>query len=85
MRCRAETRALVLERCLRASSGSPGRTRTCDKSVNSRLLYQLSYRGSLGKARAYTAPCMGVQAGRTPSCKPTKKEPGKMPGCNELV
>ena len=26
--------------------GSSGRTRTCDKSVNSRLLYQLSYRGS---------------------------------------
>lgn len=25
--------------------GSPGRTRTCDKAVNSRLLYQLSYRG----------------------------------------
>lgn len=24
---------------------SPGRTRTCDKAVNSRLLYQLSYRG----------------------------------------
>ena len=26
--------------------GSPGRTRTCDPAVNSRLLYQLSYRGS---------------------------------------
>jgi hypothetical protein len=26
--------------------GSPGRTRTSDKAVNSRLLYQLSYRGS---------------------------------------
>ncbi len=25
--------------------GSPGRTRTCDQPVNSRLLYQLSYRG----------------------------------------
>lgn len=25
---------------------SPGTTRTCDKSVNSRLLCQLSYRGS---------------------------------------
>lgn len=24
---------------------SPGRARTCDKSINSRLLYQLSYRG----------------------------------------
>ena len=29
-------------------NGSPGRTRTCDKSVNSRLLYQLSYRGMAG-------------------------------------
>ncbi|SOR27194.1 protein of unknown function [Methylorubrum extorquens] len=26
--------------------GSPSRTRTCDKAINSRLLYQLSYRGS---------------------------------------
>ena len=26
--------------------GSPGRTRTADKVVNSHLLYQLSYRGS---------------------------------------
>ena len=26
--------------------GSPGRTRTSDPAVNSRLLYQLSYRGS---------------------------------------
>jgi hypothetical protein len=26
-------------------SGSPGRTRTADKVVNSHLLYQLSYRG----------------------------------------
>ena len=28
-----------------AFGSSPGKTRTCDKSVNSRLLYQLSYRG----------------------------------------
>jgi integrase len=27
-------------------AGSPGRTRTCDPSVNSRLLYRLSYRGT---------------------------------------
>ncbi len=27
--------------------GSPGKTRTCDQSVNSRPLYQLSYRGTL--------------------------------------
>ena len=27
-------------------TGSPGRTRTSDPAVNSRLLYQLSYRGS---------------------------------------
>ena len=26
--------------------GSSGRTRTCDPAINSRLLYQLSYRGS---------------------------------------
>src|SRR3954454_6049840 len=28
-------------------TGSPSRTRTCDKAINSRLLYQLSYRGSV--------------------------------------
>ena len=28
-----------------AEGSSPGRTRTSDKAVNSRLLYQLSYRG----------------------------------------
>ena len=26
--------------------GSPGRTRTSDRTINSRLLYQLSYRGT---------------------------------------
>ena len=29
----------------RAYFGSPGRTRTADRVVNSHLLYQLSYRG----------------------------------------
>ncbi len=40
-------------------SGSPSRTRTCDKAINSRLLYQLSYRGSVG-------PCIHrrVEAGK---------------------
>ena len=33
--------------------GSPGRTRTYDPAVNSRLLYQLSYRGST-KCRCYS-------------------------------
>ena len=33
--------------------GSPSRTRTCDHSINSRMLYQLSYRGS-GRSRAYS-------------------------------
>ncbi len=37
------TQALVL-------FGSAGRTRTCDKVVNSHLLYQLSYRGSEPRA-----------------------------------
>src|SRR5689334_2183403 len=32
--------------------GSPGRTRTCDQPVNSRLLYQLSYRGMIAKINA---------------------------------
>ena len=34
-----------IHKCMGAFGSSPGKTRTCDKSVNSRLLYQLSYRG----------------------------------------
>ena len=30
----------------RLFNGSPSRTRTCDHSINSRMLYQLSYRGT---------------------------------------
>lgn len=30
-------------------SGSVSRTRTCDRAINSRLLYQLSYHGIAGK------------------------------------
>ncbi len=37
--------ALIIQRGAEGS-GSPSRTRTCDKAINSRLLYQLSYRGS---------------------------------------
>ena len=33
--------------------GSPGRTRTSDQSVNSRPLYQLSYRGTLLNGGAF--------------------------------
>ena len=33
-------------------SGSPSRTRTCDHSINSRMLYQLSYRGPCRNAGA---------------------------------
>ena len=41
-------------RLLSWENGSPGRTRTYDKSVNSRLLYQLSYRGlALQERRLY--------------------------------
>lgn len=39
-------RALTIRLKFRSfSKSSPDRTRTCDKAVNSRLLYQLSYRG----------------------------------------
>ena len=33
---------------LRVTLGSPGRTRTSDRVVNSHLLYRLSYRGIIG-------------------------------------
>lgn len=39
-------------RALVFGAGSPDRTRTCDKSINSRLLYQLSYRGILTSKEA---------------------------------
>ena len=39
-----------------AFGSSPGKTRTCDKSVNSRLLYQLSYAGSGVEARTGIEP-----------------------------
>ena len=32
----------------KGKSGSASRTRTCDRAINSRLLYQLSYRGTAG-------------------------------------
>jgi hypothetical protein len=42
--------------------GSPGRTRTSDPAVNSRLLYQLSYRGSLHRSpkAAVTSPASAL-------------------------
>ena len=36
--------------------GSPGRTRTSDPAVNSRLLYQLSYRGSGQRDTRHAVP-----------------------------
>jgi hypothetical protein len=42
--------------------GSPGRTRTSDPAVNSRLLYQLSYRGSLHRSpKAAVTPPASAQ------------------------
>ena len=43
------------------SFGSPGRTRTSNQAVNSRLLYQLSYRGTQN-----AGPVRGRQAGIGP-------------------
>lgn len=45
-----ETQKTPESRCLPTTPGpalsSPDRTRTCDRRINSPLLYQLSYRGS---------------------------------------
>ena len=38
---------------MKGKDGSPSKTRTCDKAVNSRLLYQLSYRGTVAFVSAY--------------------------------
>ena len=46
---------------------SGGRTRTCDPTVNSRLLYQLSYAGFFshtGKAKKLSKPKKGVNVRR---------------------
>lgn len=46
--------------------GSPGRTRTCDKAVNSRLLYQLSYRGT--DAREAGVYALSPKSQRSSAC-----------------
>ena len=48
--------------------GSPSRARTCDNSINSRMLYQLSYRGPVPRCdeRAYSkasSDCKAQKAG----------------------
>ncbi len=39
-------RPVSLDQNLQGENGSPSRARTYDKAINSRLLYQLSYRGT---------------------------------------
>lgn len=61
--------------------GSGGRTRTCDKSVNSRLLYQLSYAGSeLGGAdrnrtgvHGFAGRCVATPPPRRSALTPRRK------------
>ena len=68
---------------LKRGAGSSGRTRTCDKSVNSRLLYQLSYRGSATlKDGGYTMGRGRDQARLRPEKfgRPQKKSPTQAPG-----
>ncbi len=65
--------------------GSPSRTRTCDKSVNSRLLYQLSYRGSRWRRR-YTQRSSGAQAQKCSDRKaPTESEKELCRSCAQNV
>ncbi len=51
-------------RCKSLINGSPGRTRTADKVVNSHPLYQLSYRGMVEMRRHYSmlrsSPSLGL-------------------------
>ena len=64
------------------SVGSPGRTRTSDKAVNSRLLYQLSYRGPVRPSGRRTMRDIGdpgddMQAGRSAAeFHPCSAKPG---------
>ncbi len=43
---RADRQQPIMLRNRNLRPGSPSRTRTCDHSINSRMLYQLSYRGT---------------------------------------
>ena len=47
--------------------GSPGRTRTSDPAINSRLLYQLSYWGSPRSGQAAAAPSMEMRISKARS------------------
>ena len=66
----------------KVSRGSPGRTRTCDPPVNSRLLYQLSYRGSGQSAEGgpITLRLAGAQAYVPSQATLQKKQPGDAAG-----
>ena len=61
----------------RDGAGSPSRTRTCDKAINSRLLYQLSYRGSRGVSTQAHRPW---QAEISPPLRPVGTVRGRAPG-----
>jgi hypothetical protein len=62
-------------------TGSLSRTRTCDRSINSRLLYQLSYQGSRFFASAYNKPAPPLQSAnsRGPACARREHGPKKLP------
>ena len=53
-------------------SGSGGRTRTCDPAVNSRLLYQLSYAGSVWRRGPESNRC-------TRLCRPLRSHSATAP------
>src|SRR5262245_55084382 len=53
----------------RIYQSSPGRTRTYDKAVNSRLLYQLSYRGSHSRSRGRFPRVKNLKGYRTCRCR----------------
>ena len=54
---------LAAQLCGICCDGSPGRTRTSDKRINSPLLYQLSYRGTASQARQVFSNTIPVSQG----------------------
>ena len=61
--------------------GSPSRTRTCDHSINSRMLYQLSYRGPWPRParrdRCLAPTARGCQAPKSPPGGEAPRLPGR--------
>ena len=70
-RCGVRAGLSTNHNALRQEDGSPGRTRTSDPAVNSRLLYRLSYRGISG---SYSKATPSMKAPPSPARKSYRRD-----------